>query len=111
MKKKSIVKCGILSESVLKVLTNEWQTASLIASQIEVPPDAIARMMQQIEANGRRKYPNVAAAKAQVVSHRLNQYVKNKQPIVEKRKVNRLLNEYRLIQAAEESPCKSQQPE
>jgi hypothetical protein len=111
MKKKSIVKCGILSESVLKVLTNEWQTASLIASQIEVPPDAIARTMQQMEANGRRKYPNVAAAKTQIVARRLNQNLRNKQPIIEKRKVKRLLSEYRLIQPAEEQPCKSQQPE
>jgi hypothetical protein len=84
----------------MKALTSEWQSGSLIACQVIIPPDAIARVMEN-----RNKYWNsnggntALSARSGAVARVL--YALEKQGVIEKQKIGHNKNEYRLAQHAD----------
>jgi DNA-binding HxlR family transcriptional regulator len=71
-------------DSILKVLTNDWQTTSIISCQVSIPPDAIARATR------------IGSSKSELISQKLRDLVRSGK--VEKRKITNTRNEYRLAQ-------------
>jgi hypothetical protein len=80
-------------QDVLSLITNEWQTSRVIAQQLVLPPDVIARERLAIMRNQLNNCSEIAA-KAHIVAGVLKDVCKLGK--VEKRKKNRHLNEYRL---------------
>lgn len=88
-----------LRGDILKVLTRNWQTTSLIASQLVIPPDALHRnVASQSQWSG--KSLSNAGAKTKIVGQSL--YALNVQGIAEKRYINGKKCEYRLAQPKSE---------
>lgn len=88
-KKYTRFKATGLTKEVKKVLTGEWQATPIIAAQVDVQPDAVARRM----ANNRTRSPG--SAKSDIVGLAMKAIVRS--GFAEKRKVNNR-NEYRLAQ-------------
>ena len=82
---------------VKAVLSDHWQTASIIAAQVDIPPDAIARRVAFYNAAGKWAM-TPTAARSSIVSRTLYDFAK--QGIVEKRLADgaRKKMEYRLAQ-------------
>lgn len=97
MKKTIDIKTGDITENVLSVITSEWQSASIIACQIVLPPDAVNRRTlnrKMIDGSGRDR-----GSKTDLVHQRLkNLFQKG---AIEKRKIDGWRNEYRLSQPKE----------
>ena len=70
--------------SILNVLTNEWQTTPIISCQVAIPPEAIARAKK------------IGGSKSELLSQKLRDLVRSGK--VEKRKISYARNEYRLAQ-------------
>ena len=97
MKKTIGIKPGDITESVFSVITSQWQTASIIACQVVLPPDAVSRRTwnrRLTQGNGRD-----AGSRSDLIHQRLKVLVAK--GAVEKRKINKHLNEYRLAQPAD----------
>jgi hypothetical protein len=90
-KRKYLINASSVAPQVRAALTSEWQSARMIACQVDVPPDAIAR---RIEKMG----DAVPTAKTWVVSNCLKCMASRKDPAVEKRRAFGHTHEYRLIQ-------------
>jgi len=87
-----------LAKQVSGVLTNDWQTTAIIACQVYVAPDVIARM----KANKKSRYnynQTDATAKTDLLARVLAQLAQG--GIAEKRRVSSNKNEYRLAQQAD----------
>jgi len=89
----ALVKTTGLSVRVRKALSCNWQTSSVIASQIDFPPDAVARR------KGKRSWGNSeAAAKADLAAQSLSHIFKrDKGRSIERRLISAGKYEYRLI--------------
>ena len=89
----SYAKASMFKDSVFALLTNDWQTSRIIAQQLILPPDVIAR--EQLEIM-RKQLNNCSeiAAKSHIVAGALKDACKNGR--IEKRKKNQHVNEYRL---------------
>lgn len=81
-----------ITEKVKAVLTNEWQTTSIIASQIDFPPDALARRVKNQKVWGHGL--TTSGAKSSMTGQVM--YFLRKQGFVEYRKVTGKRYEYRL---------------
>jgi hypothetical protein len=82
-----------VTEQVKNVLTDKWQTAALLACQVNVQPDAIAR----VRANKAARHGylgTVEASKTDLVARSLNILVAS--GFAEKQKISNCKNEYRL---------------
>lgn len=92
MKRKRTINIAGISSEVIKVLTNEWQSTAVIACQVDVQPDAIAR---------RRRRTNTpdGCVKTEILAGVLFEIAKKGR--AEKRKVGSTKNEYRLVQKME----------
>ena len=86
---KRFVQCTGIGESIKKCLTTEWQTSRLIALQIIVQPDALART-----AKSRSYQQDLVSVKVQMIAKCLTDCMRK--GVVESRKVGRGLTEYRL---------------
>lgn len=80
-----------LTREVLGVLTDQWQTASLISCQISFAPDAVERVRVYYERPG-----TVKGAKSWIVARCLHELVRRGK--AEKQKISPVVNEYRLAQ-------------
>ncbi len=92
----ALVRVVGLTEAIIKVLTNEWQPTAVIASQLDIPPDAIARFRGK-ESSRRGYKSSESAAKAYLVATRLSHKFKRGSTVIERRPINRHMYEYRLI--------------
>ena len=94
----ALVEIPGLSEKIFKVLSSDWQSSAVIASQIDMPPDALARLMAK-EKNRRGHDSNYACVKAQIVGQRLSSFFLRGCAELERRRVGRKF-EYRLKEAS-----------
>ena len=91
-----LVKSGGLIDRVVCVLSyTKWQTAPLVACQVTFPPDALARIYEQLLASGRPRDPAV-----QLASRTLSQM--HAKGYAERRLTTCGAFEYRLLQGCEE---------
>lgn len=84
-----------IGQHVIAALNDRWQTGRMIGAQIAFPPDMIARR----RARYRELYGNdisESACKAHGVASTLGKLLSS--GVIEKRRVNGSLNEYRLVQ-------------
>jgi hypothetical protein len=81
------------TDVILGVVTDQWQTASVIACQVVFPPDVIARTVSQRLLQGKCYNYTPLAAKSHLVSKTLCGLAKKGR--VEKRKIGKKC-EYRL---------------
>ena len=99
-RKGMVVSNSGIGNQIYSVLTNNWQTSSIIASQIVFAPDAVARTKANY-ANGiygKRTTANApdSGIKAGLVARSLSTLCRTGK--VEKRKMNNAKTEYRLAQ-------------
>lgn len=94
MKTKSPSRFIGLRQSIFLVLTDEWQTSSLIASQITFPPDAVRRRIENMKL-----WSSIVLSEAGARSNIVGQVLYNmyKRGNVERRKVNGNKYEFRLV--------------
>jgi len=87
-------------DELLSVLTNDWQAARLISSQLVFPPDAIARVVANNREGvwQRNKNMSTETAKAHAAARVLTDAVRR--GVAEKRKVGTKC-EYRLTKPKE----------
>jgi hypothetical protein len=87
-----------VTEQVKKALTANWQTAAIIGCQVNVQPDAIAR----VRANKAARHGylgTIEASKTDLIARSLNILVTS--GFAEKQKISSNKNEYRLAQQAD----------
>jgi DNA-binding HxlR family transcriptional regulator len=82
-----------LSKQVDDALSDKWQTASLIAAQIDFRPESVTRTIELYTSRYGRPC-SVSAAKTQMVSQNLRRLVLR--GLLERRRLPLCKNEYRL---------------
>ena len=84
-----------INSDILKVLTSDWQTSSLIACQIVIPPDLIQRKTKN-QKIWNSKNQSTRGSKSNIVGQVMHSLVRS--GVVEKRYLHGAKCEYRLAQ-------------
>jgi len=99
MNKSGIRKAGDINNNILSVITNDWQTSSIIACQVVLPPEVVKRVaIYKLERPGRWG-SSERGVRSDVVYQRLKTLVAK--GLVESRSIDGRKNEYRLAQPKE----------